>query len=151
MKHLLSLIAVAALVGLAFAGLGCLRPALLEEAGLDVWDWPQYQMALCAETEREQELDQSFADLFRRREAKAAVGRELIAGRVTLAEAAQRIFDLTVDPDMLRANVRKWYAAGTDEENLERFVIDFACDLLQNQSARARELRQQLLAELHGL
>jgi hypothetical protein len=151
MKHLLSLIVVTALVGLSFAGLACLRPALLEEAGLDVWDWPQYQMALLTEADREQELDQSFADLFRRREARAAVGRELIAGRVTLAEATQRILDLTTEADVVRHNARAWYAAATDEENLGRYVIDFACDLLRDEPARARELRQHLLTELRSL
>jgi hypothetical protein len=150
MTHVFRLTTGLALVGLALAAAWWLRPALLEGAGLDLWDLPQWQGALAAESDRGEWLDQSFADLYRRREAKTWVCRELIAGRIPLADAAHRVLDLTTEREKLWKFARLQCSGDTDEECLERYVIEIACDLLKDEPARAEQLRQRLQAEIRS-
>jgi hypothetical protein len=151
MYHLLRLTTVAALVGLVLVAARCLYSATLEEAGLDVWDWPRLQMILHEEAERSESLKQGFDDLDRRREAKIWVCRELIAGRVTLKDAVTRYFDLTVASEQLRKDALAKYAGCDEQESVSRWVIDSTCELLRDQPARANAVRQHLLTEAAAL
>jgi hypothetical protein len=147
MYHVLRLTTVAALVALTLIAAKCLYTTALEEAGLDVWDWPRLQKIMLAEEERKEFLRQGFADLDRRREAKTWISRELIAGRVTLADAVARYLDLTVASEQVRKDARAKYAECDEQESMRRWVIDFTCDLLHDQPARASAVRRQLLTE----
>jgi hypothetical protein len=147
MYHVLRLTTVAALVGLTLVASRCLYSATLEEAGLDVWAWPRLQRILLAEEERQEFLRQGFADLDRRRKAKIWVCRELIAGRVTLEDAVTRYLDLTVASEQVRRDAGAKYAGCDEQESVRRWVIDFTCDLLRDQPARASAVRRHLLTE----
>jgi hypothetical protein len=151
MNYLLRLGTIVALVVLAFAGLRCLRSDDLQKVGLDVWQWPHWQFALAAESEREQRLDERFADLNRRQAAKDRIYRELIAGRVPLAQATARIVDLTAEPKYFQKDAILHYEGATDEQRLARAVIDLACELLTNEPSRAREVRRHLLDEVRRM
>ena len=80
--------------------------------------------------------------------AKQQIYRELIAGRLSLPVATARVLDLTTAPEQFRKFSLMHYKDGSNEERLERAVIDFACDMLRNEPARAQEVRTHLLGKL---
>jgi hypothetical protein len=151
MTYVLRLATALALLGLTFVGAWILCPAVLADTGLDLWEWPEWQGALSAESERGERLDQDFEDMFSRRKARAWVGGELIAGRLTLPDATRRFFDLTAELEKVQNYAKVNFGGSTDGEARARYVIEFACELLRDEPARAQEVRQRLLAELRRL
>jgi hypothetical protein len=47
-------------------------------------------------------------------------------------------------------DIRNDFPGATAEESMSRRVIEWACDLLAREPARAEALRRRLLAELEG-
>jgi hypothetical protein len=90
-------------------------------------------------------------DVIRQRiEAKEAVVRELIAGRVTLPEATARFMALNQShPEYLRM-IRENYPGSSDEEKTARNVIDYSLGRTDDRGERDR-LGRRLNAELRTL
>jgi hypothetical protein len=139
---LLRVSACAALVALFFAGAWALRPVVLTDLGLDVWDWPRWQHTFDAQSEREGELARRWQISARREQMKNEICRELIAGRLTLRQAARRFAEMPDPPERLWDELRQNYPGGDDEERMCRHVIDWASDLRPREPSRAEALRR---------
>jgi hypothetical protein len=139
-------LAVCAVAGLGLVGAAALRPTVLEEVGLDFWDWPRQRQVLDAETERNAELTRGWENALLRDQAKDAICRDLIADRITLADAVRRFREFQL-PDYMWESLRVGYEGATDEERLNRHVIAWSCDLLRKEPDRADALRQRLQRE----
>jgi hypothetical protein len=90
-------LAAGLLVGL-LASLFCLMPQALSPLGLDFGDLPAQYRRMDELRQRGEELDRNREALLRRIEAKEAVVAELVAGRLTLLQAAARFRALKGDP-----------------------------------------------------
>jgi hypothetical protein len=150
MRPLLRLAGCAAFACLLFLGGCALAPDLLVNLGLDWWNWPQGLQQYDAASERDEELARQGPLALERIKAKDAIARELIAGRLSLAEAVARFRALPHPPRRMRELLRRYHGAGSDEEILRQHVLDWACLLLEGEPARAEALRRRLLAELEG-
>jgi hypothetical protein len=81
--------------------------------------------------------------------AKDRTCRELIDGRVTLAEATRQFLELPGTTEAMWQGIRSHFAGATPEESMGRRVIVWACGLLEQEPARAEALRRRLHAELN--
>jgi hypothetical protein len=62
--------------------------------------------------------------------ARQEICRDLIAGRLTLAEAARRLGDLSDSSENFWDQIRLGFAGATDDERMCRRAIELACGLL---------------------
>jgi hypothetical protein len=146
--HLLRFSACAALIAGFFAGAWALRPAVLSDLGLDVWEWPRWQNSLDVQSEREGELGRRWQISARREQMKNEICRELIEGRLTLRQAARRFVEMPDPPERLWDELRLNYPEGDDGERMCRHVIEWASDLPPREPSRVEELRRRLREEL---
>jgi hypothetical protein len=150
MQHLVRLAGCAAFACLLFT-VGCaLAPDLLVELGLDWWNWPQELRQADAEAERTKELADRRQAVDWYKDTKDRICRELIAGRLTLAEATRQFMELPGTTEFMWREIRTDFPGATAEESMSRHVIRWACNLLGQEPARAEALRRRLLAELQG-
>jgi hypothetical protein len=141
------LAAAGLLVGLA-ACLLCLAPQALRPLGLDFGDLPALYRRLEESHRRREELDHRREVLLRRIAAKEQVVAELVAGRLTLLQAAARFRDLKEEPpDMADP---PGYPCGCSEgERLCREVMAWADGWLAERAPqRAAAVAARLEAEL---
>jgi hypothetical protein len=150
MHHLLRLAGCAAFLALLLIGGCALRPNLLMDIGLDWWNWPKELRQADAEAERTDELAGHRQTLDAQKHRKDQICRELIAGRLTLAEATRQFMELPGMTEFMWRELRNSFPGATEEESMSRRVILWACDLLEQEPARAEALRRRLLAELAG-
>jgi hypothetical protein len=95
-----------------------------------------------AEVDRELRLSNARVN------AKGRIGRDLIAGRLTVGQAAQQLADLPDTPPNFMAELRATEKGNSDQERLCWHVIDWACHLLADDPQRAMALRCRLEKEL---
>jgi hypothetical protein len=150
MHHLLRLAGCAAFACLLFT-VGCaLAPDLLVDLGLDWWNWPKEVGQADAEADRAKELTGRRKSLDWQMHRKDQICQELIAGRLSLAEATRQFMELPGTTEKMWQDIRNDFPGATAEESMSRRVIEWACDLLAREPARAEALRRRLLAELQG-
>ena len=114
----LTLRAVAAgtfLTALTVAGLTA-HPALAQEIGLDFWHVPDLRAGLRASERRARELEQRGEVTLRRVGVRAETVDDLIAGRLTVADAVRRFDELNRSEPTVMERVRRMYPGATDEE-----------------------------------
>jgi hypothetical protein len=148
MTSSLRLAACAAVVGLALVGICWLWPALFQADGLNPAETPAWLHLYFGEVERGRELRTRLKAVGRRLDAQARICDELIAGRISLTEAARRVGDLPDPPDHFQELLRTHFAGATDEERLAHCVLQWACEVLVDQPERAQALRRRWEAEL---
>jgi hypothetical protein len=100
--------------------------------------------------ERADDLAGQRQTLDEQKHRKDQICRELIAGRLTLAAAMRQFMELPGMTEAMWRELRTSFPGATAEESMSRRVILWACDLLEQEPARANALRQRLLAELEG-
>jgi hypothetical protein len=150
MSPLLRLAGCAAFLALLLIG-GCvLRPDVFVDLGLDWWNWPNELRHADAEAERTKELADRRQTVDWYKDTKDRICRELIAGRLTLAEATRQFMELPGTTEFMWREIRTDFPGATAEESMSRHVIRWACNLLGQEPARAEALRRRLLAELAG-
>jgi hypothetical protein len=126
-----------------------LHPAWAQSVGVDVWNLPELQRQFREADDEGRRLSADNAELMRCLRAKEATVADLLAGRVALAEAADRFSALNDAQPRCAARVRERYAGGTDREKCARNVIDFA---LHRAPPRERDaLAARLEAELRQM
>src|SRR5262249_33796987 len=104
---------------------------------------------LVEQQRRADELEDQLADAVRRSEATEAAVKEVIAGRLTLREAAARFRALAKEnPDFQWETFRRTYPGASDEERHCRQVIDAAQKALGYEPDEAAEVVTRLEAEL---
>ncbi len=147
MRSMLRLAACAALVAGLVAAAELLFPAWLRDLGLDPAEWWAWQRRIDDQYERERELNRRWAVSAGRDRVKTQICQELIAGRISLREAARRFEELPDPPARLREDLRINFPVGTDAERLSRHVIAWACDLPER-ADEVTALRRRLEEEL---
>jgi len=117
------------LAALVVCGILCavfsFRPDWAEAAGLDLWQLPSLQAGVEAEVRRSDELDAQLTEAQHRVGAKQQVVSDLIAGRLSLLEAAARFRDLTPPSSDAARYLRSVYAGASDDERFCRAVIQW--------------------------
>jgi hypothetical protein len=146
--HLLRLACCFSLVVLIGAGCYAARPAVLEEFGLDFWELPKWQCQLVEEGRRDHGLSERIDAVWHRYGARVRIGRELLAGRLSLAEAVGQTKQLAGLPENYQDHLRRAVSGQTDEERLYRHVIDWTCDFFRDQPEQVEQMRRRLQAEL---
>ena len=149
MHSLLRLAGSAALAVLLITGGCALHPSLFADLGLDWWTWPKSLWQRDVEHERDVELTRRWQGAEWRTRSKDRICRELIAGRLTLAEATRQFMGLPGTTEAMWQGIRSHFAGATPEENMGRRVIVWACGLLEQEPVRAEALRRRLHAELN--
>jgi hypothetical protein len=107
----------------------------------------QYQQ----EVRRGQKLKAQLRELPRIREAKRRIANDLIAGRLTLAEAAARVRELdrqTMDAPTYSRVLKLHFPGASEEERICRKVIRHALNVVDPQSEAAAGLKERLETEL---
>jgi hypothetical protein len=150
MKALFRLAGCAGFLGLCFAGTYALFPGLPARVGLDFAEWARCQRAIASETDRAEELSRRQLRSRERMRDKDRIALDLIAGRLSLAEAARRFAELPDAPAWLWVQLRVDYAGASKEEGMCRHLIDWACELLWDRPGQAEALRRRLGAELRA-
>lgn len=149
MFHPARLACCAALIVLVAFVAFAVRPAVLADLGLDLSDWPDQLRDLDRAIERREKLLQKFSDLKAAIQAKDRVSRELIAGRMTLGQAARRFCELADRPEPEYLDLLgRYYPGDTGEESLCRHVIEWACKSLENEPSRQEVVCRRLEDEL---
>lgn len=143
---------LAIVVALAVAaGAGWARPDLVRQWGLELWHLPEQQSLLEQERHRERELADSLVQSDRRIANKERVAADLVAGRLTLAEAAARFRPVVEATPGALAALRNCYPGADEEECLRRNVICYAEAVLSGAPAVHREaVLRRLGQELGG-
>jgi hypothetical protein len=147
-SHLLRIACCFSLLALIGAGCYISRPAVLEEMGLDFWELPKWQCQLDEEGKRDQGLSERMDAVCHRYEARVRIGHDLLAGRISLAEAVAITKELGGMADNYQDHLRRSVPGQTDEERLYRHVIDWTCDFFGDRTEQAEQLRRRLLREL---
>ncbi|MBN9523554.1 hypothetical protein J0H58_34425 [bacterium] len=137
--------------GAAAVGLGPWLPGWLSAAGLDAWNTPSLRRQVAANEQEADRLSGQINHVTEQILAKERLAAELIAGRVTLADAAAEFETMMVTQPQVAASIRAKYPdAATDRERAARHVIDFANLRLADPAARDR-LAVRMSAELEVL
>ena len=145
------------LVLAALLGAAWLQLDLLALCGVDVAEFCTSQEKAFRARQRQEWLRRRVEAIVQRNESREAVMRELLAGRLTLLQAARRFKDLNETPILFPDDYRKKYAGRSDGEKACRQVLQWLEGYLselpfeQAQALRCRfadELREHL--ERHG-
>jgi hypothetical protein len=142
--------ACTAVVAVFLTVAGATRPVLLRDLGLNIWEWPGWQRNLDSQVERKQELMRRWQVSERRDQMKSAICRDLLAGRLTLREAARRFEELPEPSDHLQEDLRFQFPQGTDEERMCLHVLLWAGDLTGPPSADGVEPLRRLREEFQA-
>jgi hypothetical protein len=129
--------ALAALVTLAALAA---HPTWARSLGVDVWNLPALQRQMRGVTDERARLDSARDDARRRGAARRAITADLVAGRITPAEAVARFTQGLVPPDQL-AYLRHKYPTDTDEELVARVVIGAALEHVAPEDREGAEHR----------
>jgi len=95
-------------------------------------------------------LDQRLARIRFWNMATEQICHDLIAGRLTLIQAARRVKELPNTPPLFWVVLEEQEKGQTDDERLCWHLIDRACLALGGDSGEAAALRQRLEAELQA-
>lgn len=143
-----SLVASAVLLA-AVAGTCWSRQPWARQWGLDLWELPGQQKLLGQEQQRERELEVSHARIMHRIAIKQRIAADLIAGRLTLAQAALRFRPLLLAAPAVFAQLRENYPGADEDECACRNVLLYAqAALLTAQAPRREEVLRRLEREL---
>jgi hypothetical protein len=144
------LVLLPAVFAVTFAGAFAANPVWARSVGLDVWNASALAREHQEAIEQQRELNVVAAAIYQRIEAKEAIVRELVAGRMTLADATARFKALNaMDQDALRV-IRETFPGSSDEEKTARNVIEYTLGRADAPAARAR-LDRRLKAEFQAL
>jgi hypothetical protein len=132
--------------------LALLSVALVALAGVGKWGWrARRPLPEGPEEARQAQLERRSRAIIQRNEAKVEVVRRLLAGRLTLLEAAALFGHLNEQPaDWPYQNDLRWPGASR-EEKLCRQVVLWAISLAPQEGGRAGEAADRLEAELAAL
>jgi hypothetical protein len=134
--------AVVALPGLLLCGL-----LWVSSLGRDCW--PESCRSLAGVWREGDRIDEALRLIVRREEAKKGVVRDLLAGRLTLRQAAALFRDLDRGPPAFNwEEFRRAYPCDTDEERHCREVIDCVRGVLPANSPESEAIARRFEAEL---
>ena len=142
--------------GLLVAGVTLvIHPTWAATLGLDVWNMPALEAQVRTSTEEGHRLDAEDEYVRRRIDLKDTIVHDLLAEKVTLAEATDRFAELNARCPRTEAAVREYFPGATDREKTARNVISFAVTRAAPQerasvASRLETELQQMLAAPRG-
>ncbi len=102
------------------------HPTWARAVGADVWNVPALQNQLHAEANEDERLGEEAELVHTRIMIKEGIVTNMLAGRITLAEATERFTVLNASRPRYLDAIRKEYPGATDEEKMARNVIGYA-------------------------
>jgi hypothetical protein len=138
----------ALLVGGLVATACFFRPDALSDVGLDFWRLPEYQEALWRERHRERRLNALDQVIRARIDAKHEVAADLIADRITLAQATSRFRSLCLEPLNVLECICPYERGATQQERLCRHVIFWVASRLADHPEAEKQLTLRLEGQL---
>jgi hypothetical protein len=152
MSHVARLVCCAALVSLPLLVAGAVRPTLLEEFGIDPSGWATSLGNFGYELERQEQLKRQLHEIQTAMQLKSELCRDLIAGRVSLAQTTRRFCELAGRPrEEFLELIRREFPGETEEETLCRHVIAWVCNRLDDDPVKQDAVRRRLEAEMQEL
>jgi hypothetical protein len=140
-----------ALLGTSLVALSQYRPSWAAELNLDWWNLPELREDIRREKEREGKLRRDTG--IARCAAREEVTQDLLAGRLTLPQAAARFraLNAAVGPNVPPLGL--WFPGATEEERLCRQVIAWveSASTVPRSPGSGRTARRRLVAELTAL
>ncbi|HEX4607124.1 MAG TPA: hypothetical protein VH092_02880 [Urbifossiella sp.] len=125
--------------GIAAAGLGPWLPGWMTAAGLDVWNVPALRRQVDANLRDVDRITGEIADAQVEIQAKERLADELIAGRMTLADATDRFETMVNGRPRMMIGLRCMYPdAKTDRERVALHVIEYTKDRLTDPAEKNR-------------
>jgi hypothetical protein len=122
--------------------------------GLDFWNAPALREQVRTNLRRQAELDGDIAQTLHNNRIREMILREVVAGRLSVREAAVQFAELAESQPVLRdafaGQLQRAYPDLSDEERLYRHVIDQALLACTSDPARARVLAERLEASLRA-
>ena len=106
-----------------------------------------WQQVLAKAEARAADLDLACSRSLPRATVKIGLARDMIAGRIGAQEAARQYADLPGRPANFLPQLRVSEQGSTDHERLCRHLIDYACSLIDSESA-SEAVRCRLIADL---
>jgi hypothetical protein len=142
-----------ALLGMSLAALSQYRPAWAVRMSLDWWSLPELCEQVHNGKEKGVELDRTGEGSLARLAAKEEVTQDLLAGRLTLPQAAGRFRALDASSSAPLPPVSDHFAGMKEEERLCRQVIGWAESAAMTNGSPdvGRTTRQRLESELNVL
>jgi hypothetical protein len=136
----------------AAVGLGPWLPGWLTAAGLDAWNAPALHRQVAANLHEESRLTAQIADVQEQIRTKDWLSEELIAGRITLAEATEQFEPMVNAKPEFVVDLRvKYPKVATDRERVARHVIDYARSRLDAADRDRDLLAVRMTTELEAL
>jgi hypothetical protein len=150
------------LVGLLLLGLSIVLVSLslaeslslgwIDQLAEALWELPRAVSELEEEWGRQPVLEARCQAALQRGNRKIQVVEEVIAGRLSLVEAAARFRDLwREEPPVSVEGFRRYYAGASDEERYCRAVIGCSGTMTTGQPEKDQEVTRRLEAELAEL
>ncbi len=137
--------------GAVAVGLGPWLPGWLTATGLDAWNAPSLRRQVAVNVQEADRLSGRINTVTEQILAKDRLAAELVAGRITLADAAEQFEAMMVTQPQVAATIRAKYPdAATDRERAARHVVDYANLRTADPAARDR-LAVRMSAELETL
>jgi hypothetical protein len=137
-----------ALLGLFFLCAPALRRVVPEELSPDPREWVRWLREYKAAAERREQLKKYIEVMLCREQLRQRIYREVIAGRLTLREAARRCAELPEPSGAYWENARLHYPPAGSEAARCRQILEEACGLLEEETGPAEALCRRLEAEL---
>ena len=119
--------------------LGCACPDGFQVMGFDFWNADKYQAELLAEKARAEQLATKSHEAVNRLILRAEITQDIIADRITLAEAAEEFMVMNQSSEDLAEMVRFNFPAPTVEASTVLQVFAFVRVQLEHYSAGERE------------
>jgi hypothetical protein len=130
-------------------GVLCLFPGTAARLGLDLWNLPELGLELQRDEAYGTELDREAEETFRREVTKEEVVPEVLAGRLTLWQAAARFraLDATASP-RIRKSLGEGFPGIAEDERCCRKVITWVARREAERPDGGHGVAQRLAAEL---
>jgi hypothetical protein len=142
-----------ALLGMSLAALSQYRPSWAARVSLDWWSLSELREEIRRGQERDAELVRVGAGALERAAAKEEATQALLAGRLTLTQAASRFRAVNASSCSTELRLSERFRGATEEERLCRQVISWAEAASDGPASRGRgrPIRQRFEAELNAL
>lgn len=116
------------LTGLMFVGASALAlfPTWVQSVGADVWNLPSDEASIRENARANDRITQQNDETLRRIAIKESIVEELLAGRLTLAEATDQFVEMNAARPECLNRIRAEYPGSGDREKTARNVISFA-------------------------
>jgi hypothetical protein len=150
MSASLRLLTIVILVSVVLAGASCVLPSeLLADLGLDGADFREAVRIYWEESDRSAQLDRRDVLILSRLNGKNEIVRQLLAGKLTLWQAAARFQRLNEEPtEMKDLSYRQAFPGATAGESACRQVLHWVETELAGDQAADRAVLRRLQAEL---